>query len=82
MAKKGEFGEPVVLDVDGFDVKLSSPDRVYFSERGETKLDLATYYLSVAPGIVNALREIGTETAPAPLITAALEYGYRDLMRA
>ena len=57
MAKKGEFGEPVVLDVEGFDVKLSSPDRVYFSERGETKLDLANYYLSVAPGIVNALRD-------------------------
>ncbi|HNQ06794.1 MAG TPA: non-homologous end-joining DNA ligase [Tetrasphaera sp.] len=56
-ARKGEFGEPVVLDVDGYDVKLSSPDRVYFAERGETKLDLARYYESVAPGIVNALRE-------------------------
>ena len=31
------------------------PDRVYFSARGETKLDLAQYYLSVADGIVNAL---------------------------
>jgi DNA ligase D-like protein (predicted polymerase) len=28
---------------------------VYFSTRGETKLDLARYYLSVADGIVNAL---------------------------
>ena len=47
----------VELDVDGFAVRLSSPDRVYFSERGETKLDLARYYEAVGPGIVNALRE-------------------------
>jgi DNA ligase D len=38
-------------------VRISSPDRVYFSERGETKLDLAKYYLSVGDGIVRALRE-------------------------
>ena len=57
MSKRGEFGEPVVLDVEGFDVRLSSPERVYFSARGETKLDLVNYYLAVGPGIVNALRE-------------------------
>ena len=39
-SRKGEFGEPVVLDVDGFDVRVSSPERVYFAARGETKLDL------------------------------------------
>ncbi|MEO8887746.1 MAG: non-homologous end-joining DNA ligase [Jatrophihabitantaceae bacterium] len=38
-------------------VRISNPDRVYFPERGETKLDLAHYYLSVADGIVRALRE-------------------------
>ena len=38
-------------------VRLSNPDRVYFAARGETKLDLANYYISVGPGIVNALRE-------------------------
>jgi DNA ligase D len=47
----------VELEVEGLPVRLSSPDRVYFSERGETKLDLARYYQSVGPGIVNALRE-------------------------
>jgi DNA ligase D len=57
MARKGEFGEPVVLDVGGFDVRISNPERVYFSARGETKLDLARYYEAVGPGIVNALRE-------------------------
>src|SRR5207248_1934056 len=35
----------------------SNPGRVYFSSRGETKLDLALYYLSVGDGIVRALRE-------------------------
>src|SRR5450631_4439296 len=38
-------------------VRISNPDRVYFPARGETKLDLARYYLSVGPGIVRALRE-------------------------
>lgn len=38
-------------------VRISSPDRVYFPARGETKLDLARYYLSVGDGIVRALRE-------------------------
>ena len=56
-SRKGEFGEPVYLDVAGHEIKLSSPERVYFSERGETKLDLAKYYISVGDGIVNALRE-------------------------
>jgi len=47
----------VELEVGDFDVRLSSPDRVYFAARGETKLDLANYYLSVGDGIVRALRE-------------------------
>jgi DNA ligase D len=37
-------------------VRISNPDRVYFPERGETKLDLVRYYLAVSDGIVNALR--------------------------
>lgn len=49
--------EPVELDVCGRTVRISSPGRVYFSARGETKLDLAQYYISVGDGIVRALRE-------------------------
>jgi DNA ligase D len=49
--------EPVELAVGERTVRISSPDRVYFSTRGETKLDLANYYLSVGDGIVRALRE-------------------------
>ena len=47
----------VEIPVGDRTVRLTNPDRVYFSERGETKLDLAQYYLAVGPGIVNALRE-------------------------
>jgi DNA ligase D len=45
------------LQVGSRAVRISNPDRVYFSARGETKLDLANYYLSVGDGIVRALRE-------------------------
>ena len=38
-------------------VRISNPDRVYFPATGATKLDLANYYLSVGPGIVNSLRQ-------------------------
>lgn len=50
-------GEPVELDVAGRAVRISSPDRIYFPERGETKLDLVNYYISVGDGIVRALRD-------------------------
>ncbi|HEY0806272.1 MAG TPA: non-homologous end-joining DNA ligase [Pseudonocardiaceae bacterium] len=49
--------DAVELDVGHRTIRLSSPDRVYFPARGETKLDLARYYLSVGDGIVRALRE-------------------------
>ena len=45
------------LDVGGRTIRITNPDRVYFPARGETKLDLARYYLSVGDGIVRALRE-------------------------
>jgi len=54
---RNEFGEPVQLTVGERTVRLSSPERVYFPARGETKLDLANYYLAVGDGIVRALRE-------------------------
>jgi DNA ligase D len=45
------------LQVGEYTVRITNPDRVYFSARGETKLDLARYYVSVGDGIVRALRE-------------------------
>jgi DNA ligase D len=47
----------VELSVGTRTVRISNPDRVYFSAHGETKLDLARYYMSVGDGIVRALRE-------------------------
>src|SRR6476620_7207516 len=47
----------VEIEVDDRVVRVSNPDRVYFPERGWTKLDLVEYYLAVGDGIVNALFE-------------------------
>ncbi|HTF47971.1 MAG TPA: non-homologous end-joining DNA ligase [Pseudonocardia sp.] len=45
------------LEVGDRTVRISNPDRVYFPARGETKLDLARYYLAVSDGVVRALYE-------------------------
>jgi DNA ligase D len=52
-----ERGAAIELSIDGHDVRISNPERVYFSARGETKLDLANYYIAVGAGIVRALAE-------------------------
>ena len=57
MVGKGSASPGVELLVGDRTVRISNPDRVYFPARGETKLDLARYYLSVGDGIVRALRE-------------------------
>ena len=38
-------------------VRVTNPDRVYFSALGKTKLDVANYYIAVGEGIVRALYE-------------------------
>ena len=45
------------IEVEDKVVRVTNPDRVYFPERGWTKLDLVEYYLAVGDGIVNALFE-------------------------
>jgi DNA ligase D len=47
----------IELEVGGRMVRLSSPDKVYFPERGFTKLDVARYFQAVGDGILRALRE-------------------------
>lgn len=39
-----------VLTLDGREVKITNPDKVFFGESGLTKLDLVSYYLAVAEG--------------------------------
>jgi DNA ligase D len=53
----GKKAPEVELSIGDRTVRISNPDRVYFSARGETKIDLARYYVSVGDGIVRALRE-------------------------
>ena len=46
-----------VLSVDGQEVRVTHPDKPYFSKEIRlTKLDLVRYYLSVAPGALNGIR--------------------------
>ena len=47
---------PEVLEIDGIEVRISSPDKVVFPGPRLTKLDLVKYYLAVADG---ALRGAG-----------------------
>ena len=56
----------VELEVGPRIVKVTNPDKVYFSTRGETKLDLVRYYLSVGDGIVRALYERPTQLKRHP----------------
>ena len=44
-----------VLQIDGREVPISHPNRVYFSERGETKLDLVRHYLRFAEPLMRAV---------------------------
>ena len=45
----------VVLEVDGREVRVTNPEKVFFGARGETKLDLVEYYLSVAEPLMRAM---------------------------
>jgi DNA ligase D len=45
-----------VLEIDGREVRISSPDKVFFAERGETKLDLVRHYLRYAEPLMRATR--------------------------
>jgi DNA ligase D len=47
--------EVIELDVDGHAVRVTSPSKVLFSERGDTKLDLIEYYLAVAEPIMRTM---------------------------
>lgn len=47
--------EPVVLELAGHEVRVTNPDKVFFAERRETKLDLIRYYLAVAEPLMRAM---------------------------
>src|SRR5437762_359436 len=47
-----------ILSIDGHDVRISNPDKLYFSREVKlTKLDVVKYYMSVASGAVAGIRD-------------------------
>ena len=47
-----------VLSIDGRQVRITHPDKLYFSKQTKvTKLDLVRYYLSIAPGALTGIRD-------------------------
>jgi DNA ligase D len=49
--------EKVEIEVDGKTLAISNPNKVFFSARGDTKLDLVNYYLAVGEGAMRGVRE-------------------------
>ena len=47
-----------ILSIDGHDVRVSNPDKLYFTKETKvTKLELVRYYLAVAPGAIAGIRD-------------------------
>ena len=45
------------VDVDGYEIRVSNPDKVLFPEIGVTKMDLVEYYLTVADAALVGCRD-------------------------
>ena len=46
------------LSIEGRDVRITHPDKPYFTKQVKvTKLDLVRYYLAIAPGALNGIRD-------------------------
>src|ERR1700741_4371403 len=55
-AKNREEAE--VLSIKGRQVRITHPDKLYFSRQTKvSKLDLVRYYLAVAPGTLSGIRD-------------------------
>ena len=48
-------GDGVVVEAAGREIVVTSPDKVFFAERGDTKLDLVRYYQSVEGPLMAAM---------------------------
>jgi DNA ligase D len=51
-----DAAEPLALEADGRTVLVSNPGKVMFPEHGETKADLARYYLAVGGPLMRTVR--------------------------
>ena len=54
MAKEAN-GE--TLSIEGREIRITHPDKIYFTQAHISKIDLVRYYLAVAPGAVLAIRD-------------------------
>jgi bifunctional non-homologous end joining protein LigD len=51
-------GDAELISVDGFEVRVSHPEKLYFSKDIKlTKLDLVKYFLAIAPGALGGIRD-------------------------
>jgi DNA ligase D len=48
-------GDAQVLELAGREVRITSPDKVLFGERGDTKLDLVRYYAAVGEPLMRTM---------------------------
>ena len=46
-----------LISIHGHDVRVTHPDKIYFSQARISKIDLVRYYLSVAPGALAGIRD-------------------------
>jgi DNA ligase D-like protein (predicted polymerase) len=46
-----------ILEIDGKEIRISNPGKLYFPEAGLTKLDLARYYIDVGSGALLGCRD-------------------------
>lgn len=48
-------GKEEILEIEGHEVRITSPDKVFFPERGETKLDLVNHYVRLAEPVMRTM---------------------------
>ncbi|HEX3738440.1 MAG TPA: DNA primase, partial [Terriglobales bacterium] len=46
-----------LLSIDGREVRITHPDKLYFAQARISKINLVRYYLSVAPGALAGIRD-------------------------
>src|SRR5256885_16995630 len=46
-----------MLDIDGKEVKVSNPEKIYYPQTGFTKGDVLKYYIDIAPAILPHLKD-------------------------
>jgi bifunctional non-homologous end joining protein LigD len=52
-----KVAEAAALAIDGREVRVTHPDKPYFSQVRLSKLDLVRYFLAVAPGVLAGIRD-------------------------